>query len=164
MFAPRASGEKMDSIGADFKSLRAWRPFARWTAIGLVLHLIWELIQLSLYTIWLDPNKAFIAFAVLHCTAGDMLIAAASYLAAAVAVRDSSWVMNKPWRGAAIAIPLGVLYTGWSEWYNVYRAGSWSYLPAMPLLFGIGLSPLLQWVLVPTASVLFLRRTKRSPT
>lgn len=40
-------------------------------------------------------------------------------------------------------------FTAWSEWYNVYRAGAWSYAPKMPTLYGVGLSPLLQWLIIP---------------
>ena len=37
---------------------------------------------------------------------------------------------------------------------------SWSYLPAMPLLpgTGIGVAPLLQWVLLPLLTVWYVRR------
>ena len=37
---------------------------------------------------------------------------------------------------------------------------SWNYLPAMPLVpgTGIGLAPLLQWVLLPLMTVWFVRR------
>ena len=46
-----------------------------------------------------------------------------------------------------------VAFTAWSEWYNVYRAGNWGYTASMPLIFGIGLSPLLQWLILPPAMV-----------
>jgi hypothetical protein len=45
-------------------------------------------------------------------------------------------------------------YTAWSEWRNVYVAGNWGYTAGMPLLFGIGLSPLLQWLVLPPVTVL----------
>jgi hypothetical protein len=47
-----------------------------------------------------------------------------------------------------------VAFTVWSEWYNVYRAGNWAYVAAMPTIVGIGLSPLLQWIVVPGAMLL----------
>ena len=52
-------------------------------------------------------------------------------------------------------------YTAWSEWYNVYRAGSWGYTASMPLIFGIGLSPLLQWLILPPVLVLAYRTLVR---
>ncbi len=55
---------------------------------------------------------------------------------------------------------------------NVYRAGSWGYTASMPMIFGIGLSPLLQWLILPPvmvgayrtlAPVLFGQHSSRSP-
>lgn len=112
---------------------------------------------MPLYTIWLHPDKGYIAFAVIHCLAGDILVSGSVYIAASFAMRDSSWIVTQPWRGAAVAVPLGVLTTALSEWHNVYRARSWQYMPAMPLVFGIGLSPLLQWLLVPIATLFVVR-------
>jgi len=63
-------------------------------------------------------------------------------------------------------------FTAWSEWYNVYRAGNWGYTASMPTIFGIALSPLLQWVILPPvmvaayrmlAPVLFGRHSSQSP-
>lgn len=56
----------------------------------------------------------------------------------------------------------GVAYTAFSEWLNVYRLGSWAYTQAMPLLGGIGITPLLQWVIVPVAMTLLWRACGRA--
>ena len=42
------------------------------------LSLVWETAPLTLYTIWDDGRPAYIAYAVLHCTAGDVLIGLAA--------------------------------------------------------------------------------------
>ena len=49
------------------------------------------------------------------------------------------------------AIVLGTAYTIFSEWLNVAIRGTWSYTVAMPVLpwLGTGLTPLLQWLIVP---------------
>ena len=131
-----------------------------WLGIGLLVHLTWEIAQLPLYTIWRDAEKGFIAFAVFHCLIGDVLISAGTYFSAAGLLRDIRWPISRPWSGALVSTPLGVLYTGWSEWYNVYRAGNWQYDDAMPLLFGIGLAPLLQWICVPYVTLFLVRRSR----
>jgi len=41
--------------------------------------------------------------------------------------------------------------------YNVYEANAWAYSARMPLVFGIGLAPLLQWLVVPVATLLIVR-------
>ena len=38
------------------------------------LNLAWEVAQLPLYTLWRDATPAFRAYAVVHCTLGDVLI------------------------------------------------------------------------------------------
>lgn len=44
-----------------------------------------------------------------------------------------------------------------SEWLNVNVRGSWAYAPLMPTvpLLGTGLSPVLQWIGIPTAALGF---------
>jgi hypothetical protein len=46
---------------------------------------------------------------------------------------------------------LGAAYTIFSEWLNVEIRRTWSYTAAMPVLpfIGTGLTPLLQWLVVP---------------
>lgn len=53
-------------------------PAARYLAAMLALNLVWEVAQLPLYTLWVEGTPGEIAFAVLHCTGGDALIAAAA--------------------------------------------------------------------------------------
>jgi len=57
-------------------------------------------------------------------------------------------------------IVMGLGYTVFSEWYNVYRIGSWAYSDAMPLIFGIGLTPLLQWLVVPGVMLALIQRSR----
>ena len=51
------------------------------------LDLLWEAAHLPLYTIWMDGTIRDNAFAVLHCTMGDVLIALAALTAALVVAR-----------------------------------------------------------------------------
>jgi hypothetical protein len=57
---------------------------------------------------------------------------------------------------------IGFIYTAWSEWFNTRMAGTWAYAPSMPLVFGIGASPLIQWLLIPGALVFLLKRSGRT--
>ena len=129
------------------------RSIARWCALSLVLNLIWEIVQLPLYTI---PSESQVAYAVIHCTIGDAVIAAITFVISALLLRNADWPITDPWRGASVVMLLGVAYTGYSEWHSVYQAGYWGYTSSMPLVFGVGLAPLLQWIFVPTASILIL--------
>lgn len=133
-----------------------------WAVVSLVFNLVWETAQLPLYTIPSAQTTAQVAYAVVHCTAGDVVIGIASFLITAGAVGDAKWPTSQPWRGGAIAILTGVSYTAYSEWSNVYQAGNWAYSPRMPLFFGIGLSPLLQWVVVPAVAIVMMRKRARA--
>jgi hypothetical protein len=44
----------------------------------LIGNLLWEAAQIPLYTIWRDGSPGQIAFAVIHCSGGDLLIASAA--------------------------------------------------------------------------------------
>ena len=69
-----------ESTGGDW--LAAVRAYLGVTAVA---NLMWEAFHLPLYTIWTSGSLQEQAFAVLHCTAGDVLIALA---ALAVALSD----------------------------------------------------------------------------
>lgn len=122
----------------------------RYLAIIALGNLVWEIAQLPLYTIWASAPWPGLAFAVVHCTLGDILISAAGFVVAGLVV-DRRRSKRRAVRIATVAIPLGVFYAVFSEWLNVAVRESWAYAPAMPVLPGIGtgLSPLLQWVIVP---------------
>jgi hypothetical protein len=124
-------------------------------------HLLWETAQLSLYTIWRTSTRGAILFAVIHCTAGDALITAAALIVAIVAARRLRWPIFGG-RMALAAVLLGLGYTVFSEWLNARIRQSWSYTEAMPVIppLGTGLSPLLQWLIVPGIALLYAGRAK----
>lgn len=134
---------------------------ALWTALAGGLNLVWEIIQLPLYAIYYETDLRVIASAVVHCTLGDALIALSSYLLAAAATRSWDWPADRAVPGAAVAVVAGLAYTAFSEWFNVSVRGSWAYSPAMPQLFGLGLSPLLQWLVLPLLGLLIFRALER---
>ena len=130
---------------------------AIWASLALFLNFLWEIAQLPLYTLWDDPDRARVAAYVLHCLLGDVLIAVSVYLLTAIVFHDLAWPVRRPWTAGTFMIAAGLAFTVFSEWYNVYVTGAWAYQPAMPLVAGIGLTPLLQWVVVPTL-MLFIAR------
>lgn len=135
-----------DISSAAIARVKLVRQYIGWT---LALNLVWEIVQLPLYTIWATGRGTEIAFAVVHCTAGDVLIALVSLLLAAVIAAGPHWPHSKYWRVACLAMLFGVSYTVYSEWNNTVITRSWSYAAAMPQIFGIGLSPVAQWLVIP---------------
>lgn len=131
------------------------------TAVG-VANLIWETLQLPLYKIWRTGTVQTQAFAIVHCTIGDMIIALCVLTVAIVATGDGEWPQKRFQRVAILAVLLGLAYTVFSEWLNVVVRASWAYSDLMPVVtaFGlrVGLSPLLQWIAIPTVAFIIVKR------
>lgn len=130
-------------------------------------NLLWEILQLPLFTLWNQGTPGEIAFAVAHCAAGDLLIATATLGSAIVVGFAWSWPRRQWHRVAILTILFGVGYTAFSEWLNVYVRSAWAYSNFMPTLrlgtAGIGLSPLAQWIIVPIFALAFASgRVRRS--
>jgi len=135
-----------------------WRAFVTlvlWVVVSTTLNLGWEVSHLPLYQI--PPNHLYgdKLRAVLHCTAGDALISASFYLTTALGLRSLAWIPRR--MGIVLFISQAVLYTVYSEWRNVMLEKNWLYADSMPTLAGIGLSPLLQWIIVPGITVFLIR-------
>ena len=128
-----------------------------WSALAFALNLAWEIAHVRLYTLWASADGLSVAWALFHCTLGDVVIALAMFALVVVMLGDKDWPVSRPWAGGAMVVAGALAYTAWSEWYNVYRAGSWNYSASMPLVFGIGLSPLLQWLVLPPVMVAVYR-------
>ena len=128
----------------------------------LAAHLAWEIAQLPLYTIWTEGTPGELAFAVFHCTAGDLMIALnALFLALIVARSGELAEWNLPLVGA-LTVAIGLGYTIASERLNVGLV-RWTYADAMPVVpvLDVGLSPLAQWIAVPLAAFWLLGRLRR---
>lgn len=106
---------------------------------------------MPLYEVWQTGTPLEIAYNGLHCTIGDLMIAAASLVLPVLLIGREPWPSN---RGPAIlltTLTLGIAYTVFTEWRNIFMSQTWAYSNLMPLLpgSGIGLSPLFQWLLIP---------------
>lgn len=125
-------------------------------------HLVWEIAQLPLYTIWTEATPGDIAFAVIHCTLGDLMIALSALLLALIATRSGALAQWDLALVGAATVAIGVGYTIASERLNVGLA-RWAYAEAMPVVpvLDAGLSPLAQWVAVPLAAFWLLGRLRR---
>ena len=151
--------DRDDGRSAMVRLQSEWLPaLATYLAFISGLHLAWEAVQLPLYTIWTTGTLGEQVFAVVHCTGGDLIIALSSLVAALLLTWAVGWPRQHFWRVAMVTIVIGVTYTAFSEWLNVYVRKSWAYSDWMPTLtvgtVRIGLSPLMQWLLVPTLAFL----------
>ena len=133
----------------------------RYLLFSLLGHSAWEVLQLPLYTILKTGTLHEQIFAIAHCTVGDVMISAGCLFAAWLISGRPTWPQIAFGRVATTTIVLGVIYTAFSEWLNVAVRGAWAYSSLMPVLhFGnlsIGLSPVMQWILIPAISFLVVR-------
>lgn len=131
----------------------------RYLGVMAVGNLVWETAQLPLYTLWWTSSPLYLAFVVLHCWIGDLVIGTITMLVG-IGAAGSSWPLIHVGRAMFVTLAAGVAYTAFSEWLNVTVRGTWAYSAAMPVLpvLGTGLSPLLQWLVVPGIALLFAYR------
>lgn len=114
-------------------------------------NLVWEFAHMPLYTLWETGTAAEIAFAAVHCTIGDVLIAVSALVAALCLFGSERWPEQGARPVALVSIAFGIAYTAFSEWLNVEVRGTWAYRDLMPVIpiLGVGVSPMLQWVVLP---------------
>lgn len=127
-------------------------------------NLAWETAQLPLYTLWSTGTLREKVVAVAHCTAGDVAIASVVLLLGLALVGAPGWPRERFAIVATVATLLGLEYTAYSEWLNTEILRNWAYSDRMPRLpgTGLGLSPMLQWALLPPLALWSARMAVRS--
>lgn len=134
----------------------------RYVLVMALGNLAWEFAHMPLYTLWEAGTAREIAFVALHCTGGDVLIALSTLVTALLLLGRGAWPQAGYWKIAAAAIVFGVAYTVFSEWLNVQVRETWAYGDLMPVIpmIGAGLSPLAQWILLPSLAFWWAGRVK----
>lgn len=141
--------------GVAMRARRDWLgALRRYIAFAAVAHLVWEVAHLPLYTIWLTGTAGELAFAAIHCTGGDILIALSTITLALFLFGRPDWPQAGARRVLVAAIVSGAGYTIFSEWLNIEVREAWAYRDIMPVipLIDAGLSPILQWIAIPLAA------------
>jgi hypothetical protein len=144
-----------------------WTPEFNVALVAFLLNLPWELWQVPLFDrMPVSPHWE----AVKTCSraaAGDAVIALVACWAVALVVRNRAWVVSPTASEVLGFAACGVLMTAAIE--RLALSGrwvqSWSYSPLMPVVPGIdvGLSPLVQWLVLPPLVVWLVRRQLSSP-
>lgn len=122
--------------------------------------MLWETAQLPLYTVWYQKGLGYILYSVVHCTLSDLLILLISYELVALLSRNRYWVNGTIRGNGLVFTALGAGYTIYSEITNVYLEKIWAYTETMPIvpMLGVGLAPLLQWLIMPPLLLWLMRR------
>ena len=153
----RQSGRAPAGVQGAPATSAAW-----WYLVAIAAgNLVWEFAQLPLYTIWRTGSTGEIVFAAVHCTGGDILIGTGS-LVLALVLAGAAWPSTSTSyrRVVALTVAFGLAYTVFSEWLNVVVRKSWAYSELMPIVpvVNAGLSPLLQWIMLPLAAFWWAQR------
>jgi hypothetical protein len=127
---------------------------------SFLLHFVWEFLQVPLFA---DMPTMEHWEAVVFCARaalGDVLIALFAFWVVALIRADRRWIVA-PGRVAILGfIVVGVAITVALEWHATAILDRWQYgdlMPTVPIL-GTGVSPLMQWVLLPPLVVWIVRR------
>lgn len=160
----------IDSRNSSVDLLREGAPFLlslrRYICVIALLNLVWEFAHMPLYTLWSTGTVGEIVFAAVHCTGGDILIAM-SALMLSLLLFGTGWPLERTAvrRVVALTMVVGVSYTVFSEWLNIVVREAWAYSELMPIVpvLDAGLSPLLQWIVIPALAFTWaLRPFRRS--
>ena len=130
-------------------------------AATVILHFLWEMLQAPAFipfaaTIWAGTVRC------LQAAFGDLLLAAGAYAITAALFWCPAWLFESRLRRVPVAtwIALGVVTTAVLERYAL-DTGRWRYGPSMPTLAGVGMLPLLQWLVVPALTLMLVRSMVR---
>ena len=135
-----------------------YRNYIIWTAvIAFSLNFIWELLQGPLYE-GFEYDVQHISFCALASIA-DMLMVLILLFGYALMYMDAYWVMNMNLDTVLPLILIGIAGAILGEFWHTSR-GDWSYAEAMPMvpLLKVGISPILQFAVLPYLSFLISKK------
>ena len=134
---------------------------------ALLLNFPWEIMQVRLFAGMASAPYVEAIKGCTQATLGDMIIMLIAYGAVALAAQNRRWMYAPSGRQIAVFVGIGVFITAIIEWLATHGRWiqNWAYSPAMPVLPGveIGVSPLLQWMIVPLLVMWFVRRQSVGP-
>jgi hypothetical protein len=127
---------------------------------SFVLHFVWEFLQVPIFAGMAEmPHWEGIRLC-LSATIGDVGFALTSFWLASLAARRRDWILRPTKGPVAVFLGVGLVLTIGFEYYYTTVTLRWTYAEVMPLVppFGTGLSPLLQWIAIPSAVIWLTRR------
>ena len=126
--------------------------------LSFFLNFFWEVAQTYFYTMKDAPFNTML-YGWIHFTLGDVLVTLGSFWIVSIAKRNRRWILHLNRVTFISFIMAGVIVTVISERVNVHILKSWTYNQLMPIVSGlkVGLTPFLQWVVIPPAVLLLVR-------
>ena len=140
----------------------AEHPEANVAALAFLLNFPWEIWQMPLYRC-LEMFAMSYGEAVAFLTAasiGDAVLSVVAFWCVAAAARSRAWIIDPTHGEACGFVGIGLAVTVFVEWIATRVLNVWQYTEAMPTLplLDTGITPLLQWILLPPLVLWTVRR------
>lgn len=133
---------------------------------SFLLHFVWEFLQVPTYAGMAELSHWE---GIKFCTAatfGDVGFALTAFWTVSAVGRSREWIQDSRRAPLVAFIAVGIALTIAFEYYHTKVSLRWSYSEIMPLVppLGTGLSPLLQWIIIPPLVVWLTRRHLQGPS
>jgi hypothetical protein len=123
---------------------------------ALLTNFAWELLQMPFFVHPPETSYRFVVDICSGATVADMLIMLFAFWMASLAARSRQWIADRSRRAFYVFMGTGLVITSVAELVATTQ-GIWSYGPRMPVVFGVGLTPFLQWIVCPLLSLWLTR-------
>lgn len=127
---------------------------------SFLLHFVWEFVQVPVFADMAEMAHWEAIKLCMSATFGDVGFALTAFWIASLASRRRDWPLRPEWQPVLIFVGVGIALTVGFEYYYTSVSLRWTYSDAMPLVppFGTGLSPLMQWLIIPPLVIWLTRR------
>lgn len=127
---------------------------------SFLLHFVWEFVQVPAFSGMAEMGHWAAIKLCLSATIGDVGFALTAFWVASLAARSRDWVLEPTRLPLGLFLAMGIMLTIGFEYYYTNVSLRWSYSELMPLVppFGTGLTPILQWLIIPPLVVWLTRR------
>lgn len=131
---------------------------------SFLLHFVWEFLQAPTYAGMAEMKHWEGIKLCTSATFGDVGFALMAFWATSLLARSRFWIFDPAAMQVLLFLAVGLGLTVGFEYYYTNISLRWTYSELMPLVppFGTGLSPLLQWAIIPTLVLWLSRRQLRN--
>lgn len=125
---------------------------------AFLLNFVWEFLQMPLFSDSLASQSHWEVVKIYaFASVADGFIMLIAFWVASTVARSRYWFADMARTPVLIFLITGLAITSAIELVATAH-GAWTYSPLMPTLFGVGLSPFMQWVIPPLATLWLVRR------
>lgn len=128
---------------------------------SFLINFVWEMWQILFFEGMADAEHSQVVWMCTQASLGDGIIAVIAYASAILVAKNIMWLNEPSNRTFFVYISTGLLITVLFEFASTQVLSRWSYSDSMPMVLGIGLTPILQWVFIPIVVLYFSKNFAR---